>query len=58
MIVRDEDEIDLDTICNMIERAEREGLASEVVYSFANAVRSGVKDFKVAAAEALYEWDV
>lgn len=45
-------------IATMLIEAEKHGMEVEVVWSFANELRSGEKDLGRAAAAALHEWDI
>jgi hypothetical protein len=49
---------DIDIIAQMLKAASKEGMEVEVVWSFANEIQSGQHNYAIAAATALYEWDI
>jgi hypothetical protein len=48
----------MEAIQYMLKKSYIEGLEVEVVLEFVDMVKSGEVDFKKAAKEALYEWDI
>ncbi len=48
---------EIEAVGIMIEKAEKQGLLAEVVWSFGQEMRNE-KDMVQAAANALYDWDI